>query len=104
MIRDVLAGDQDNARSGSDYAADQIGIILHRARNRGEATPSVEQVLDVIVASVMYRILFRCIGRRMPKPLFGPSSWPWARSISSVSMVFCKYRPRIVGMKPRREG
>jgi AcrR family transcriptional regulator len=59
--RDVLLGDPDGSNAGqcSAYAAGQIGIILSRAADRGQAAPDVETVIDRVVAPVMYRILFR---------------------------------------------
>lgn len=60
-IRDALLGDPDGANAGqcSAYAADQIGVILSRAAERGENPPDVEAVLDRVVSPIMYRILFR---------------------------------------------
>ncbi|WP_433665284.1 TetR/AcrR family transcriptional regulator [Nocardia sp. CA-128927] len=59
--RDALLGDPDGTNAGqcSDYAAEQIGIIVARADRRGESTPDVEVILDRVVAPMMYRILFR---------------------------------------------
>ncbi|MFH8386638.1 TetR/AcrR family transcriptional regulator [Kitasatospora sp. NPDC018058] len=60
-IRDALLGDpeQGNAARCSDYAAEQLKAIGVRAAGRGEAVPDVETLLDVVVAPLMYRILFR---------------------------------------------
>ncbi|GAA1889983.1 TetR/AcrR family transcriptional regulator [Streptomyces durmitorensis] len=60
-IRDALLGDPDGSNAGlcSAFAADQIDIVLSRASDRGEAVPDIEQVIDQIVAPMMYRILFR---------------------------------------------
>ncbi|MFJ8210433.1 TetR/AcrR family transcriptional regulator [Streptomyces sp. NPDC096033] len=60
-IRDALVGDpgQGNAARCSDYAAEQLKAIGVRAAGRGEAVPDVETLLDVVVAPLMYRILFR---------------------------------------------
>ncbi|MEV6578545.1 TetR/AcrR family transcriptional regulator [Streptomyces sp. NPDC051582] len=60
-IRDALLGDpeQGNAVRCSDYAAEQLKAIGVRAAGRGEAVPDVETLLDVVVAPLMYRILFR---------------------------------------------
>ncbi|MBC3993336.1 TetR/AcrR family transcriptional regulator [Streptomyces sp. AC563] len=60
-IRDALLGDPDGGNAGqcSTYAAAQIEVILGRARERGEAVPDCEAVLDSLVAPMMYRILFR---------------------------------------------
>ncbi|WP_030711847.1 TetR/AcrR family transcriptional regulator [Streptomyces sp. NRRL F-2580] len=60
-IRDALLGDPDgsNAARCSAYAAEQIGVILTRATERGERAPDVETVIDQIVAPLMYRLLFR---------------------------------------------
>ncbi|MCO5997929.1 TetR/AcrR family transcriptional regulator [Actinoallomurus rhizosphaericola] len=60
-IRDALLGDPDGSNAGqcSAYAAEQIGVILARAAERGENTPDIESVIDGVVAPMMYRILFR---------------------------------------------
>ncbi|MFI2237906.1 TetR/AcrR family transcriptional regulator [Streptomyces chrestomyceticus] len=60
-IRDALAGDPDGGNAGqcSEYAAEQVRILLGRAAGRGEAVPELEEVMDVVVAPMMYRILFR---------------------------------------------
>ncbi|MGV9271400.1 TetR-like C-terminal domain-containing protein, partial [Kitasatospora sp. NPDC003701] len=60
-VRDALLGDpeQGNAVRCSDYAAEQLKAIGVRAAGRGEAVPDLERLLDVVVAPLMYRILFR---------------------------------------------
>ncbi|MQS15912.1 TetR/AcrR family transcriptional regulator [Streptomyces kaniharaensis] len=60
-IRDALLGDpeQGNAVRCCDYAAEQLEAVCVRAAGRGEGVPGVESLLDVLVAPVMYRILFR---------------------------------------------
>ncbi|MEU6478190.1 TetR/AcrR family transcriptional regulator [Streptomyces sp. NPDC047017] len=60
-IRDALLGDPDGSNAGrcSAYAAEQIGVVLARAAGRGERTPDVETVIDLVVSPLMYRILFR---------------------------------------------
>ncbi|MYY83134.1 TetR family transcriptional regulator [Streptomyces sp. SID335] len=63
-IRDALLGDPDGSNAGqcSAYAAEQVGVVLARAADRGETAPDVETVLDHVVAPMMYRILFRPSG------------------------------------------
>ncbi|MBT2383299.1 TetR/AcrR family transcriptional regulator [Streptomyces sp. ISL-11] len=60
-IRDALLGDPDGDNAGqcSAYAAEQVGIMLARAADRGEDAPDVETLIDRVVAPMMYRILFR---------------------------------------------
>ncbi|MGW4866525.1 TetR/AcrR family transcriptional regulator [Streptomyces chartreusis] len=60
-IRDALLGDPDGGNAGrcSAYTAEQIDVIVGRAKDRGEDTPDVETVIDSVVAPLMYRILFR---------------------------------------------
>ncbi|WP_077191604.1 TetR/AcrR family transcriptional regulator [Streptomyces lydicus] len=60
-VRDALLGDPDGSNAGrcSAYAADQIEAVVARAAERGETAPTVEAVLDHVVAPMMYRILFR---------------------------------------------
>ncbi|WP_371682510.1 TetR/AcrR family transcriptional regulator [Kitasatospora sp. MMS16-BH015] len=43
----------------SDHAAAQLTAIGVRAAGRGEAVPSVESLLDTVVAPLVYRLLFR---------------------------------------------
>ncbi|ANZ40205.1 TetR family transcriptional regulator [Lentzea guizhouensis] len=59
-LRDALVGDPaGNAMRCSDYAADQIDVILRRAAERGERTVGTETVLDRVVAPIVYRVLCR---------------------------------------------
>ncbi|WP_082119284.1 TetR/AcrR family transcriptional regulator [Saccharothrix sp. ST-888] len=60
-IRDALTGDPDGGNAGqcSEYAAQQIAVILDRAAGRGEPVPELENAMDRLVAPMMYRILFR---------------------------------------------
>jgi len=60
-IRDALAGDPDGGKAGqcSAYAVDQVETILTRAAERGEHVPDTDNVMDHVVAPLMYRILFR---------------------------------------------
>ncbi|MFH8748455.1 TetR/AcrR family transcriptional regulator [Streptomyces rimosus] len=76
-IRDALAGDPDGSNAGqcSGYAAEQVRTVLDRALARGEAVPELEEVMDHLVAPMMYRILFR------PGPETGPGAVDYARSL-----------------------
>ncbi|MEW2250943.1 MULTISPECIES: TetR/AcrR family transcriptional regulator [unclassified Streptomyces] len=81
-IRDALLGDPDGSNAGqcSAYAAQQIDLVLTRARERGEETPDTETVVDRVVAPLMYRILFRpqelgaSYARRLVGTLLGSTS------------------------------
>lgn len=60
MMRDVLA-----ARDGSMPACQcgallraQLAPILERAARRGEAAPELEHLLDVLVAPIVFRLLY----------------------------------------------
>jgi AcrR family transcriptional regulator len=59
MIRDVLAA-QGNANACKCYAftRQQMELIGERAQSRGEAFPTVDAVIDGVVAPILYRILF----------------------------------------------
>ncbi|MFJ6617953.1 TetR/AcrR family transcriptional regulator [Kitasatospora sp. NPDC091335] len=63
-VRDTLLGDPDGGNAGqcSAYAAEQLDLVLARARARGEDAPEVETAMDRVVAPLMYRILFRPSG------------------------------------------
>ncbi|PCC45872.1 TetR family transcriptional regulator [Brevibacterium aurantiacum] len=60
-VKDALAGDSGgvNTSQCSAYAAEQLDIIVDRARVRGETTPDIETLIDCLVAPVIYRVLFR---------------------------------------------
>ncbi|ATE58349.1 TetR/AcrR family transcriptional regulator [Actinosynnema pretiosum] len=78
-LRDALLGDEDgaNATRCSDYAADQVTLILDRARARSERPPPLEAAMDHLVSPLVYRILFRPTGldaayaRRLVAELLG---------------------------------
>jgi hypothetical protein len=40
------------------YAAQQIEIIRARAAARGETPPAIEDIIELVVAPILYRILF----------------------------------------------
>jgi AcrR family transcriptional regulator len=60
LIRDVLASTDGERNAGRccAYTASQIGELVRRAEMRGECVPSLDRVVDHVVAPVMYRILF----------------------------------------------
>jgi AcrR family transcriptional regulator len=87
MLRDILAG-----RGGEGlpvpcqcaaYTASQIGVIVERGLARGETAPTVDAVMDGVVAPIIYRALFgaapadlghvrtllgQCMERAAPRP------------------------------------
>lgn len=60
MIRDVVANASDTKNAGQccGYTHDQLKIIADRAALRGETSFDVDEVVDHVVAPIMYRILF----------------------------------------------
>lgn len=59
VIRDTLASiEGTGAQQSCDFTRQQIGVIAARAARRGEAFPDIEDVLDRVVAPIIYRILF----------------------------------------------
>jgi AcrR family transcriptional regulator len=60
MLRDTLANSVPDALpiQCAGYTADTLDIILARARLRGEPAPLVAQVVDAVVAPLVYRLLF----------------------------------------------
>jgi AcrR family transcriptional regulator len=62
MTRDVLAGmNADGSGPACQCAAitrSQLQMILNRAIERGESPPDVHDVMDSVVAPLMYRLLF----------------------------------------------
>ena len=62
MMRDVLAGmNADGSGPACQCAAitrSQLQMILNRAIERGESPPDVHDVMDSVVAPLMYRLLF----------------------------------------------
>lgn len=61
MLRDVLSAlaptDRPACRCAA-FTATQMGVMLDRAQARGEPAPAVQQVMDQLVAPLIYRLLF----------------------------------------------
>lgn len=60
MLRDVLSvsNEAGQACQCAAYTQDRIELVLDRARSRGEQAPTVREVVDGMVAPLLYRILF----------------------------------------------
>lgn len=62
MLRDVLAGRSQGEMpvpsQCAAYTASQIEIIVTRGMARGEAVPTVDAIMDGVVAPIIYRTLF----------------------------------------------
>ena len=60
LLRDTLVATQEDQVTCAcvDIIRDQLGIVLGRARARGEEAPDVEAMLDQLVAPIVYRILY----------------------------------------------
>jgi AcrR family transcriptional regulator len=59
IIRDVLAAqDNANACQCSAFTREQMQLLSNRALARGESFPTVDAVMDQVVAPIVYRILF----------------------------------------------
>jgi hypothetical protein len=59
LLRDTLVATQEDQVTCAcvDIIRDQLGIVLGRARARGEG-PDVDTMLDQLVAPIVYRILY----------------------------------------------
>lgn len=61
VLKDVLTasgyGDGSAPCQCLQITAGQITLLVERARSRGQATPSVDCVLDTLVAPIIYRLL-----------------------------------------------
>ena len=59
MLRDVVAsGDNGTTMRCAEIARCRLEVIVERAQKRGHATPTVDQLIDGIIAPMIYRILF----------------------------------------------
>jgi AcrR family transcriptional regulator len=62
MIRDVLAAMESDGSGPACQCADivraQVQVIFERAHARSESVPVMHDVLDTVIAPVMYRMLF----------------------------------------------
>ncbi|OSQ28200.1 TetR/AcrR family transcriptional regulator [Thalassospira sp. MCCC 1A03138] len=59
MLRDVVAsGDNGTTMRCAEIARCRLAVIVERAQKRGQWTPSVDQLVDGIIAPMTYRILF----------------------------------------------
>ncbi|MBT2566293.1 TetR/AcrR family transcriptional regulator C-terminal ligand-binding domain-containing protein [Arthrobacter sp. ISL-85] len=60
FLRDMISGrpDHNSALQGGEYARARVETILERGRRRGQTTPDLEEVIDMLLAPIVYRILF----------------------------------------------
>ncbi|GGI01729.1 hypothetical protein GCM10007170_41840 [Arthrobacter liuii] len=60
FLRDMVSGGADggSAHRGGAYARQRVEVILERAHERGEQVPDLEDVIDLLLAPIVYRILF----------------------------------------------
>jgi AcrR family transcriptional regulator len=78
FLRDMLSGGPDcsSALRGGAYARERIEVMLDRAQPRGETVPDLEDVVDLVLAPIIYRILFEpgelstTLARRLTDRLF----------------------------------
>lgn len=87
MIGDVLSSAPESRNAGKccGYTRQHLDVIAARAKSRDEAFPKVDDVIDHVVAPIMYRILFddtpptakhvaalvACVMTQMPRPAKG---------------------------------
>ncbi|MEB0041337.1 MULTISPECIES: TetR/AcrR family transcriptional regulator C-terminal ligand-binding domain-containing protein [unclassified Pseudomonas] len=58
MMRDVVGSATSCSSKCASIVRDQLQIIVDRAIARGEASPPAEELVDAIVAPMIYRILY----------------------------------------------
>lgn len=60
FLRDMVSGGPDcqSGFRGGQYTRERLEILLSRGRDRGEFTPTTDDILDVVVAPIVYRLLF----------------------------------------------
>lgn len=65
MLRDVLAAAGRDEAAGAcqcaQITAGQVTVLIARGAARGEAVPTVESVMDTLVAPIIYRLVFGMI-------------------------------------------
>lgn len=65
MLRDVVAAAGRGEAAGScqcaQFTAGVVSVLVQRGAARGEAVPTVEAVMDTLVAPIIYRLLFGMI-------------------------------------------
>ena len=57
---DMVSGGADRASAirGGEYARERVKTMLERGRRRGEWVPDLDDVIDVVLAPIVYRIIF----------------------------------------------
>jgi len=58
MMRDLASSAASNACKCAAITRDQLQIMLDRAHTRGEALPDVDDLIDTVIAPILYRILY----------------------------------------------
>ncbi|HEY8336917.1 MAG TPA: TetR-like C-terminal domain-containing protein [Tardiphaga sp.] len=65
LIRDVFSSDQSFPSQCCGFTADHLTTLVERARARGETPFDIDEVIDHVVAPIVYHILY---GDREPTP------------------------------------
>ncbi|KAF1045722.1 TetR-like C-terminal domain-containing protein [Xylophilus sp.] len=58
-LGDLLSDGGRGPQQCGQFTADQVARMLERAQARGESAPSLDRVLDRLVAPIVYRALYR---------------------------------------------
>lgn len=59
MLRDVVASsDNERRRYCSQLTREQMNMLIQRARQRGETTPSAETLMERLIAPLVYYLLY----------------------------------------------
>ncbi|RMQ43322.1 putative Transcriptional regulator [Pseudomonas cichorii] len=71
MMRDVIASTTGCTGKCAAIVREQLQTIIDRALERGESSPSADELIDIIVAPMIYRILYS----EAPPPLALVHKW-----------------------------
>ncbi|MCQ9164320.1 TetR-like C-terminal domain-containing protein [Arthrobacter sp. STN4] len=86
FLRDMVSGGPEctSAWRGGEYARERIEMMLQRGRRRGETVPDIEDIVDLLLAPIIYRILFEPavppagMARRLADRLFARNAAGWS--------------------------
>lgn len=60
FLSDLISGgpDRSSALRAGSYARERVELMLDRGRQRGEDVPRVQEVIDLLLAPIVYQLLF----------------------------------------------
>lgn len=91
MLRDVVAAAGRGEAAGTcqcaQFTAGVVSVLVQRGAARGDAVPTVEDVMDRLVAPIIYRLLFGMV------PASAQQVAAWAEACAPIAPATTRRKP-----------